>query len=74
MKYDVTTKSEFFLSIKIEIFDGFGNAEPSIHSTFRVNVTDLRKGNKNAFDWTRFNHELFSSEINESDLHEEKRD
>jgi hypothetical protein len=74
MKYDARTKSEFFLSIKIEIFDGFGNAEPSIHSTFRGKVTDSRKGNENAFDWMRFNHEPFSSEINESDLHQEKCD
>jgi hypothetical protein len=67
-------KYEFPFIIEIEIFDMFANAEPSINSTSRGIVIDLREGSRNAPDSIRLNCESFSNEIDESELHDEKID
>jgi predicted molibdopterin-dependent oxidoreductase YjgC len=65
MKYELPT------SIEIEMFK---NVQPSIKSTSRGIVIDSRSENENAFDLMRLSRELFSNEIDESDLHCEKHD
>jgi hypothetical protein len=55
----------------------FANAEPSINSTSRGIVIDLREESRNASDSIRFNRESFSNEIDEideSELYDEKHD
>jgi hypothetical protein len=67
-------KCEFPTSIEIEIFETCENAEPSIKSTFRGIIIDLRSETKNAADSMRHNREPLSNEIDESDLQIEKHD
>jgi hypothetical protein len=74
MSHESTMKCEFPASIEIEIFDIHENAEPSIKSTSRGIMIDLRVEHENAFASMRCNCESFS---NESDLqfkkHNEQR-
>jgi hypothetical protein len=74
MNDESTMKCEFPASIEIEIFERFENAEPSIKSTSRGIIIDLRAENENAFDSMRRNRESCSNEIDESDWQDEKHD
>jgi hypothetical protein len=74
MTDESTMKCEFPASIKIKICETFENAEPSIKSTFRGILIDLRAESWNASDSMRFSRELFSNETDESDWQYEKHD
>jgi hypothetical protein len=78
-----TMKREFPDSMEIERFERLKilkrseiseNAEPSIKSTPRGSVIDLRPERENAFDSMRRNSESGSNDIDESDLQSEKHD
>jgi hypothetical protein len=67
MNDESTMKCEFPASIEIEICRIFENAEPSIKSTFRGIMIDLRPQELNAYDSMRLSRESFSNEIDESE-------
>jgi hypothetical protein len=60
-------KCEFPASIEIKICEITENAEPSIKSTSRGIMIDLRAESWNADDSMHFSRESFSNEIDESD-------
>jgi hypothetical protein len=74
MNEDSTVECEFSASIENEIFEMPANAEPSIKSTSRGIMIDLRAESENAFDSIRRTRESFSDEIDESDWHFSKHD
>jgi hypothetical protein len=67
MNDESTMKCEFPVSIEIKICEIFENAEPSIKSTSRGIMIDLRAEPRNAVESIRSNRESFSNEIDESD-------
>jgi hypothetical protein len=69
-----TIKCEFPASIEIKTRGIYENAEPSIKSTSRGIMIDLRVEPKNACDSMRFSCESFLNEIDESDRQFEKHD
>jgi hypothetical protein len=74
MNEESMMKCEFPASIEIEIFDIPENAEPSIKSTSRRIMIDLRVEPENAFDSMRRSCESSSNKIDESDLQFKKHD
>jgi hypothetical protein len=72
MNEDSTRNCKCPASIEIEIFEIPENAEPSIKSTSRGIMIDLRVEYSNTDDLIRRSRESFSTEINESDLHFQK--
>jgi hypothetical protein len=78
MNDESTMKCEFPASIEIKIYEIFENAKPSIKSTSRGIIIDLRAESRNASDSMRVSRESFSNEIDESDSqfakHDEQRD
>jgi hypothetical protein len=76
MNDESTMKCEFPVSIEIEIWKLyiFENAVPSIKSTSRGIIIDLRAEPQNAYDSMRFSRESCSNEFDESDLQDKKHD
>jgi hypothetical protein len=78
MNDESTTKCEWLDSTEIKICEIFENAEPSIKSTSRGIMIDLRAELRNEDDSMRFSRESFLNEIDESDRqyrkHDEHRD
>jgi hypothetical protein len=68
VKFDSTTKCELFESIEIEMPEILENAEPSIKSTYRGTIIDLREDHENVFVSMRVNSESISNEIYDSGL------
>jgi hypothetical protein len=72
MNEESTIKCEFPVSIEIEMCETFEKAEPSIKSTSRGIVIDLRPELENAFDSIRLSRESFLNEIDKSERQFEK--